>query len=60
MKTKITLAVGMAAGTAIYQAMRHGMGQIDWTKAAFVLVTAFVLLLPVPSRWLVRKKSSDS
>ena len=60
MKTKITMAVGVATGAAIYQAMRHSMEQIDWIRVAVVLVITFVLLLPVPSRFLERKKSSDS
>jgi hypothetical protein len=59
MKTKITMAVGVTAGTILYQAMRHGMEQIDWGRVAVVWVISFVLLLAVPSRWLGRTKSSN-
>jgi len=60
MKTKMITAVGLATGTIIYQALRHGMEQIDWVRVAVVLVISCLLLWLVPTRLLERKKSSDS
>ena len=46
MKTKIGLAIGTGLGTAIYEAIKHGFGGIDWTRVVFVtLVSSFILLL---------------
>ena len=46
MKTKIGLAIGTGLGTAIYEAIKHGFGGIDWTRVVFVtLVSSFILFL---------------
>ena len=48
MKLKISLALGIGIGRAVYEAIRFGFGNIDWTGAAFVMVLSFLLILFIP------------
>lgn len=48
MTLKISLALGIGLGRAVYETMRFGFHNIDWTGAVFVAAVSFVLLLPFP------------
>ncbi len=58
MKNKILVTIGIAVGGALYAAIRHGLGQIDWVRIAVMAVISFVILLMVPNRWIQGRKSS--
>ena len=56
MKAKLRLIVGMACGmvvgSVVYQAVRHGMSDVDWEGIAFTTTFSFLFLLCVPAKWL--------
>jgi hypothetical protein len=58
MMLKLAFALGLAIGTAIYQAIRYGVGDIDWTKVAFTFVFGLVVALLIPRRFLGRTQSA--
>ena len=59
MKTKLGISLGMVAGIATYEAIKHGAEQIDWTRVVVVPLIAFGLLLLLPSRWFEKKKAAS-
>ncbi len=59
MKAKIGMTVGLAIGTALYEAIRHGIAGIDWGKVVVVPLITFALLLLIPNRWLEKKKGAE-
>jgi len=60
MKLKLGIALGQGLGTAIYEALSHGVSGIDWPRAIFGAVVTFALLLLVPNRWLESQKGTGS
>ena len=51
---KPAIALGSATGTAFSDGFKRG---IDMTKIAFFFISTTLLLLPIPNRWLVRRRS---
>jgi hypothetical protein len=56
MRLKPFFALGLGIGTAMYQAIRYGVEDIDWLRVAFVFVLGLVVTLLIPSRFLERTK----
>jgi hypothetical protein len=59
MKTKIGLAIGLGMGTTIYEAIRHGIGEIDWTKVVFITLVSALVLLFIPTRVFEKRRAED-
>ena len=57
MKTKLSISIGGAVGTVIYQSIRHGFQHIDWLQVATVAALTFLLILFIPARVFERKKT---
>jgi predicted MFS family arabinose efflux permease len=60
MTTKMVMALGITAGTAagstIYQLVRYGLAEVEWTRVLITaLVTLLVLLLIPKEWWIVRR-----
>jgi hypothetical protein len=55
MKTKIGMALGSGLGTAIYEAIKHGFGGVDWTKVMFVTLVSGVIFLLIPKSVFEKK-----
>jgi hypothetical protein len=54
MRLKVTFALGLGLGTALYQAIRYGVDNIDWPRVAFIFALGFVVALLLPRRFLER------
>ena len=52
MQLKLGFALGLALGTAMYQAIRYGVDGIDWPKVAFTFIFALIVALLIPRRFL--------
>jgi high-affinity Fe2+/Pb2+ permease len=57
MKSKIGLIVGVGIGTALYQAIRYGFNDVDWSRAAFVSLFAAAIVLFLPRRWFEKNEA---
>lgn len=57
MKIKLAMALGIAVGTAGYQILRYGVSELDVARPLFVAMIAFLVLWPLPSRWIAKFRS---
>lgn len=60
MKVKLGIALGSAAGTMIYEALKHGFQHIEWSRVATVGIVTLLLILFVPARVFEKKKTPVS
>ena len=60
MKTKLGIALGSAVGILIYEALKHGVQHIEWTRVVTVPVLTFLLILLIPARVFEKKKTPTS
>ena len=54
MKYKLSLALGLAIGTLIYDLVKFSfsIAAVDWYRVAFMFVFAFIVLLLIPRKFL--------
>ena len=55
MKTKISSALGLGLGTAIYEVLKHGYGGIDWMKVVFVMIVSALIFFLIPKSMFEKK-----
>ena len=53
----IGIAVGAAAGNAIYQLVRNGVSEIDCARVIFIALITFAVLLLVPKAWIAKSRA---
>jgi|GEM_PF-2329880 len=56
MKTKMTLALGIALGSGLYDLLSKGIRGIDFYEVGFTFIFGALCLLLVPDRFLTKKK----
>ena len=51
MKNRILTALGVGAGTIIYELIKHGPAETDWMRGGFVAAISLMIFLLLPRRW---------
>lgn len=58
MKRKSAAAVGIVIGNTLFQLIRYGVSEADWTKVIFVSIFAVVFMMAIPTKWTESSKLS--